>query len=556
MNERGTRLGSRVVTIVVVVLTLTGLAIHGWFAAGAGALDSDRALVLLMARHFARGEFSVYFWQQNYMGALEPLLLTPLALLGWATPASASIVAIALTAALATIAISLTQRLGGVPWMTLLMWAVPPAVVVQHHVALYGARLVATLLAVAAFALSLRARRLSSWIAVGVLIGVAYFGDHLMLTWAAATMYVAGKRSGLRGLAMGAAPVVIFDTAAALMTPAFHLSGPNSPGSWFGNVPLLFGTTIPQLFGLLLGRAPGPLFEPASSVVPTDPRWLLFAVPGAVVICLLIATLVRYRRAVFDSRADVAGLGAQGLVLACVVAVALFVFTGGGGDRWPVRYLVPLWPAVSVLAAIAVARWRPELRVAGALVVLPALFTLFADHSWPRGNDGDAARAEAVAVGTAIQQSGARAVWADYWETYRMALLIGESPPWVALRIIERRPDWARDAETASPVAYLLRDEDAEVLQRVNDAKAQGVIRSVSSEDVGRYHLVVTDRSVPGLVIMNGAPPRAKQMLAAFASGLLFLGTFASLWLFAIRNQSRPPENSSSRQPFTSRTGR
>ena len=531
---------------ILATIALLGLALHMWFAVGADALDSDRALVLLMARHFAQGKFALFFWQQNYMGALEPLLLTPLALLGWATPTAAALVGIAVTASLAALSVALARRLGAPPWMALLFWAVPPAVVAHHHVALYGARLVATLLAVGAFTLSLSTRSVGTVVALGALTGLAYFGDHLMLPWAAATMYVTARRGHLLPFAVGALPLVTVDTVAAMMTSAFHLAGPNDPTGWLGNVPLLFGSTLPQLFGILLGRTPGPLFEPATALVPAGWLWLLFTVPGAFVLCALSLSLVRDRRTWFGTHSVDSGVAAQGLSLACLVGLGLFVLVGGGGDRWPVRYLVPLWPAISVLAALAVASWRPALRPAAALVALPAVFTLYADRSWPRGTDGDRPRAEALAVGSAVENSGARAVWADYWDVYRMALLIGEPPPWVTLRIIERRPDWVTEARSASPVAYLLRRGDVEVRGRLRDAEERGTIRTISAQDVGPYELVVTDRSVADLVLMNSSPSRTKQRVAALAGGLLFLGTLVALGLFTRGSRISPGLESSS----------
>ena len=534
---------------MLATIALVGLALHTWFALGADALDSDRALVLLMARHFAQGEFTLFFWQQNYMGALEPLLLTPLALLGWATPTAAALVGIAVTASLAALSVALARRLGAPPWMALLLWAVPPAVIAHHHVALYGARLVATLLAVSAFTLSLRTRSVGTVVALGALTGLAYFGDHLMLPWAAATMYVIARRGYLLPFAAGALPLVTLDTVAAVMTPAFHLAGPNDPTGWLGNVPLLFGSTLPQLFGILLGRAPGPLFEPETALVPTGWIWLLFTIPGTVVLCSLFLSLVRDRRTWFGTRAVDSGIAAQGLLLVCLLGLGLFVFVGGGGDRWPVRYLVPLWPAISVLAALAAGKWRPALRPAAALVALPALFTLYSDRSWPRGADGDRPREEALAVGRAVGNSGAQAVWADYWDVYRMVLLAGESPPWVTLRIIERRPDWVTEARSASPVAYLLRSGDLEVRERLRGAEERGAIWRISTQDLGPYQLVVTDHSVPDLVLMNSPPSRTRQRVAALAGGLIFLGTLVALGLFTSGNRTSPePESWNGRQ--------
>jgi 4-amino-4-deoxy-L-arabinose transferase-like glycosyltransferase len=45
-----------------------------------GALDSDEAVVGLMALHLLQGEFSVFYWLQAYTGFQEPVLLAPVLL--------------------------------------------------------------------------------------------------------------------------------------------------------------------------------------------------------------------------------------------------------------------------------------------------------------------------------------------------------------------------------------------------------------------------------------------------------------------------------------------
>jgi hypothetical protein len=513
-------------------IALLGLAVHGWFALGADALDTDRSIVLLMARHFARGDLSLYFWQQNYMGALEPLLLTPLARVGWATPVAAAVVGVLLTAALAWLSVALARRLGGLAWLALLFWAIPPAVVAHHHVALYGARLTATLLVFAALPLALRARTDRAWLAAGALVGLAYFGDHLMIAWGIGVMWIAARRGGLGRFALGALAPVALDTVAAVLTPAIHLAGPNDPSGWLANVPLLFGATLPQLFGLLLGRAPGPLFEPAASLVPTGRLWLLCALPGLAALLALATTLARRWRRLHQDGTDERALALEALLLVLAAALGLFALVGGGGDRWPVRYLVPLWPAVSVLAAVAAAQWRPRVRGVAALALLPAAFTLAADRSWPRAGDVPAARAEAAAVRDALASVGrVDAVWADYWDAYRMALRLGEDPPWVTLRIIQRLPAQAEAAEAGGPVAYLLRKGDREIADSLARADRNGTSRVRSVVDVGRYSLIVVDRSVPGLVLITSDPTRAWQRLAAAAAGLLFAGALVAIAL-------------------------
>lgn len=519
-------------------LAAVGVGIHLWFALGGDALDADRAFVLLMARHFALGEWSVYLWEQNYMASLEPALLAPLAAVGLATPLAAGLVGMALTSAMALISVHLARRLGGAPWMAALLWAVPPALVVHHHVALYGARLAATLIVLSAFVWALSSRSSREWVAIGALAGLAYFGDHMMLPWAAAVMFVAARRGGLGPAAAGALVLVGFDTVAAMMTPAFHLSGPNFPRDWILNVPLLVGTALPQLFGLVLSRGPTPGWEPLAPILPDDGAWLASVLPGLTILLLLITTLIRRREHVVGREAPEEGVAGQALLLACLVNLGLFVFVGGGGETWSTRYLVPLWPALSVLLAVGVRQAPIGLRRLSPLLVLPAAYTLMADTTWPRAGDGAPARQEAEAIHRAVTGAGLDAVWAEYWDAYRMALLTGESPRWVTYRGIERHPDWVRTARDAEPVGYLIRVGDDQMLSALVEASTAGIAR-LDDVALGRFRLVVMERSVPGLEFRNPAPSRPKQLLAALSAGLLFCGTLVSVGLLA--RLSRPP---------------
>ena len=317
----------------LVLLVALGLGVHLWFVAAASALDSDQSLVLLMAQAFAQGRPTVYFWSQNYMAALEPLLLTPFALAGWGSPTAAALVALGLTAILAALSVAMSRRLGGLPWVVLLLWAVPPAVVVHHHVALYGARLAATVLMVLAFWWGMRAASPRTWVAIGILSGAAYFGDHLMLPWAAGVVWLALAQRQLGRFALGALPLVAIDTALAMATPAAHLAGPTRVESWLATAPHLATVVIPQLLGLLPANGPGPIGEPAGVVVPPLWPWLIFAIPGALALVGVLRTLVRRGAALgADQRV-------QALLLVTVAQLALF--------------LVVVW-VVTVTAAIGV----------------------------------------------------------------------------------------------------------------------------------------------------------------------------------------------------------
>ena len=520
---------------------VAGAATHVPLVLGADALDTDRALVLMMAEAFARGEFSLYFWNQNYMAAVEPLLLTPLAWLGVATPIMAAWVGLGLTVILAAASIRLARSLGAAWWFVALLWAVPPVVVAHHHVALYGARLVATLAAFTAFLIGLRARSHNAWIGVGVIAGLAFMGDHLMVVWVVGIAYVALRAGHLRALATGALPVVALDMIASVMTPAVHLAGPNDPRVWIRTPIDLVSTALPQLLGFILSRGPGPDFEPPAAVVPDGALWLLLVIPGAITWAVLAGSAFR-RPSEAPAEPSERGPGSTaplGLGLVCLASVAIFLLVGGDGERWSMRYLVPTWPALSVLAALAVARWPSRLRPLAALVALPALFTHVADSTWPRPASGALAREEAQDVAAVVRDAGVETVWADYWDTYRFNHLLGSEPRWVTLSVLDRRPEWTEAAYRASPVGYLLRRTDARRVERL-DGLARGPVGTTPPVDVGRYRFYVLPRTEPGLETTGETPGRIRAAAAATAPAFMFLGVLVLAGLSA-RLVSRPP---------------
>ena len=61
---------------------------------------------------------------------------------------------------------------------------------------------------------------------------------------------------------------------------------------------------------------------------------------------------------------------------------------------------------------------------------------------------------------------------------------------------------------------------------------AQG-IRRFADREVGRYRLVVLERPVTGVEVVNPPPPRGWQMLAALSADLLFAGALVAVGLLS-----------------------
>jgi hypothetical protein len=303
--------------------------------------------------------------------------------------------------------------------------------------------------------------------------------------------------------------------------------------SWLATGPHLVTVVIPQLLGLLPANGPGPIFEPAGTVVPAPWPGVLFTIPGGLALTGILLTLARRGRALgADERV-------QALLLVGAAQLALFLFVGGDGERWSVRYLVPLWPAVTIGASLAVARWSPRRQPLALLLVAPALHTLLMTGGWPpRGADGARAKAEASAVAAALREGPGEVVWADYWDAYRLAVLVGGTRRWVPLSVIDRRPDWRPVAERPVPVAYLVRRTDGRLRRETLQRAAAAGIAVSSQREVGRFLLITTARPIPALGSIGPAPARSWQRLAALSAGLLFAGML--LAVAVLRRGLRP----------------
>jgi hypothetical protein len=144
---------------------------------------------------------------------------------------------------------------------------------------------------------------------------------------------------------------------------------------------------------------------------------------------------------------------------------------------------------VTIGASLAVARWSPRRQPLALLLVAPALHTLLMTGGWPpRGADGARAKAEASAVAAALREGPGEVVWADYWDAYRLAVLVGGTRRWVPLSVIDRRPDWRPVAERPVPVAYLVRRTDGRLRRETLQRAAAAGIAVSSQREVGRFH--------------------------------------------------------------------
>lgn len=118
---------------VVAILGLGGVALRVWILLDpVGALDSDEAIVGLMARHMLDGEFPLFFWGQSYGGSQEVALTALVFSVAGPSTLAVKLVPLALNAAACVLVWRVGLRTVGHPAAQLagaLAWVWPGAFV-------------------------------------------------------------------------------------------------------------------------------------------------------------------------------------------------------------------------------------------------------------------------------------------------------------------------------------------------------------------------------------------------------------------------------------------
>ncbi|HEY3493686.1 MAG TPA: hypothetical protein VGK73_03325 [Polyangiaceae bacterium] len=474
-------------TAIVALALLTRLP----FLLTADCINSDACVVPLMARHFAQGEFTPYFWGQRYMAAFEPLLLTPLAFFGLAT-ALASVVVSFLIVLVQLYQVTRLARLVGAPVaVSALLFAVQAAVPASHQMALWGARHASTCLGLWALerALSGKLANGRGALATGAILGLAFFGDHLTVVFLLPVLYAAWQRRTHLRLVSGVFPWRLLDAILSTTSAAGRHSLPQDPRDWLRGVRLLTTSALPRVLGM-------EWLDPSVRVQP-GVLWVLLSLCGA--LALACVAWFAYREL---AARDPALLGVR--LLAATLLLAGICHAIGALDEESARYLLLGFAPFAVLVAWLAARRGPLI---GALLVIgvlaPRLPSLYRMQGAYAGR-GAYCRQELAQMIGAVDRLGARAVFADYWDAYRLALASNERwPVGLALRA-NRHPCWNHWARAATPVAYLAPSSRHPIYEKLERA-----VPGVRFEEIGSRRIALVPGAVAGLDGPEGREPPA-----------------------------------------------
>lgn len=497
MDERPERAPatSLLATALVPCAVIVGIVFRVWMLASPiGMLDSDEAVVGLMARHMLEGEFPVFFWGQAYGGPHEAALAAAVF-----SVAGSSVVALKLVpAALAAVAAVLTWRVGrrtvGEPAASIgaaLMWVWPMAFVWWSikAVGFYQAGLVAALGVVLC---ALRLRERDSWIdaaILGLCAGTAWWATaqsvYLMLptiAWLVAVRPRVLKVApvALAGALVAAGPWLVHNARNAWV--GLDAPDPGIPGNtYFDHLRVFFTEALPRALGL---RLPDGWLPPGGAHVAY-----------ALLLALFVYAAVRLRG------------NARLLVLIAVAYPFLFALSPFSWYVEHPRYLYFLAP----VPALLIARGLTKIPVAAAVaafatmlgLTVVALVSVNRDARMIPPAPEIRSPLPVAPVVEHMEEQGVEAAWATYWLAYRLTFESGEDVIVTPYSGIMRNAEYADYVRNHPEAAFVFLDESSMDDHFSSALEGMGIAydrTAVEGFVVYRPHADVDPEAVPGLL--------------------------------------------------------
>lgn len=404
---------------IVATAVLAGIGMRVWiFFSPLRALDSDEAIVGLMARHALHGDVSVFYWGALYGGSQEGLLAAAVFAVLGSSVIALKLVSLAIYALAAVLVWRVGRRTVGEPAALIgaaLFWLWPPFLVwwSTKERAYFGSGLVIGLLAVL---LALRLRERESRLhaaALGFTIGFGLWAT--LQSWLLAVpvvVWLVVRRPSVLRLAWLALPAALVGASPWLAWNVRHgwnavlpTSVAGADSTYFSRLWDLFAVVLPTWLGLR---------------VPYSHDWFVWPPLG---VALLLLVLAGFAVLLARRPGGLEPLLALGVGFTVLYAASSFTYFTAEP-----RYLVFLAPVPALLLACVLV--RPPVAI-GALAVAAALSIaglvrmerdgLFS----PRAVEGGLPADFSPLIGF-LEREGATHVLANYWIAYRLSFESGE----------------------------------------------------------------------------------------------------------------------------------
>jgi hypothetical protein len=405
----------RLLLVGIAVVAVVGVVMRVWLLhSDAGVLDSDEGIPGLMARHFLRGEFSTFYWGQQYGGSIEVFVDALALFIGGSTR-----LALKTPPLLEAVAVSvLVWRLGrrtlgehaGV-LAALMVWIWPANYVwysTKERVFYLPIVLFGLTLLLLATRLDAQPRRWRDWVGFGLVAGVGWWtGPQIVFTAAPALGWLAWRHRtrlwpgigyAAGAAVVGAAPWIranVHSRLASLDTSAL-----DDHQGFLHHVKTIVSRGIPSALGLRF---------------TVTEHWLLPPVGQALywigLLALAVAAL-RLRRS------------GSLLILAAAAFPFLAALSPSGGYVGEGRYLIFVWPLLALMLAGLLSTWSRRRVASIALLVLVGAISFAGLRRVP---DVVSPYAPDVLVPVrmaplvrGLERLRVRHVFAQYWVAYRL----------------------------------------------------------------------------------------------------------------------------------------
>lgn len=381
-------------TVLLLTTVALGLAVRIWLNARSHwMIDGDEALFGIGAVRMLHGDFPNLLYGVPYMGMLQSYLAAPfVATLG------PSLVALRCVTLLSSVAYIVATWLLGTAWygratglVAALLAAVPSIYFDAVGLKVWGSYLDIMVLGdlVLLGVWTCRQReaglRRSQWFLLGLLCGLGFWANLLIVYYLLPAVVLLPWRRwrrwlvpalcfGLPGVALGGAPLWVYNLRTDLATFHWLFAGTGATGSHTGAVAhVLFSTLLPRVVGLTSPWGP----------VPKGIAIAMGAIMGAALLSGLHDALRPRKR----QGTSLGGRPAESRPLLVFLAAILLVYLTSGFGRPSLspfdasgRYLLPLWSVLPILLAAFCVRLSALWRPAGAVVLGVLLAGNLAGH--------------------------------------------------------------------------------------------------------------------------------------------------------------------------------
>jgi len=403
--------------------------------AGGAVIDSDEAIVGLMARDILHGRpWPIFYYGQNYMGSLEAILSAGIfALLGREDGLALKVVPLICSLWFVVAIHALTRRFASEhgAQVAALLAAVPPLALVEWSTKARGGFIELVLLGTVSLILAVdivNGERLRRWRCfwLGVLLGLSWWVNNQAIFYLAAigvTFAVAlPRRFGLRAALSNA----------CIMGGAFILGG--APFWWANLFHEPSFATFAELGhsaqspGQVLDHLGGYFREALPILLGARRFWQLNdQFPGSTVLTYLIYGIVLALGLAAHRR------GSSILFIMLIIVPVIFAASRFGWLTQAPRYLLPLYSVIFPLVGIAVASLQSRL-VATFLPVGLIILNLcsmqtsgaLAIPGQPFVASGQRVQSDQSALYLWLAEHGYRHIFTNYWIGYRVAFETGE----------------------------------------------------------------------------------------------------------------------------------